>query len=322
MKKWKYLSQAAILGSAIFLAACGSDEGKDDAANPSKSVDSAEAGQAQLTGDVIGDGSSTVAPITEALVEEYAAVQKDVRVSVGVSGTGGGFEKFINGETDFSNASRPIKDTEVEKLKEAGIEYSELAIAYDGLSVVINPENTWAKDLTVDQLKQLWVEDGTTKKWSDIDPSWPNEEVVFYSPGADSGTFDYFDEVILDGEDLVSSATLSEDDNVLVQGVVADKNAIAFFGYSYYLANKNKLQVVSVNGVEPNGDTIESGEYSPLSRPLFVYVNNKEIAENEAAYDFIKFSLENGGDMAESVGYVRLPDAEYEKALATLEALK
>lgn len=322
MKKWKYLSQAAILGSALFLAACGSDESNEDAANSNNSVDSAEAGQAQLTGDVIGDGSSTVAPITEALVEEYAAVQKDVRVSVGVSGTGGGFEKFINGETDFSNASRPMKDEEAEKLKAAGIDYTELAIAYDGLSVVINPENTWATELTVEQLKQLWIEDGTTKKWSDIDPSWPDEEVVFYSPGADSGTFDYFDEVILDGEDLVSSATLSEDDNVLVQGVVADKNAIAFFGYSYYLANENKLQVVSVNGVEPNADTIESGEYTPLSRPLFVYVKNKAMAENEAAYDFIKFSLENAGDMAESVGYVSLPDAEYEKGLAALEALK
>ncbi|MEO4052371.1 PstS family phosphate ABC transporter substrate-binding protein [Solibacillus sp. CAU 1738] len=322
MKKWKYLSQAAILGSALFLAACGSTESKDDATNSKNGAASAETGQAQLTGDVVGDGSSTVAPITEALVEEYAAVQKDVRVSVGVSGTGGGFEKFINGETDFSNASRPIKDTEKEKLVAAGIDYTELAIAYDGLSVVIHPENTWAKNLTVEQLKQLWIEDGTTKKWSDIDPSWPDEEVVFYSPGADSGTFDYFDEVILDGEDLVKTATLSEDDNVLVQGVIADKNAIAFFGYAYYLANESKLQVVSVNGIEPNNETIESGEYSPLSRPLFVYVKNKAMAENEAAYDFIKYSLENAGNMAEAAGYVRLPDVEYEKGLAALEALK
>ena len=211
----------------------------------------------------------------EAIVEEYAGVQKDVRVSVGVSGTGGGFEKFVNGETDFSNASRPIKDSEAQSLKDAGIDYTEFEIAYDGLSVVIHPENTWAKDLTVDQLKQLWIEDGTTKKWSDIDPSWPDEEVVFYSPGADSGTYDYFDEVILDGEDLVKTATLSEDDNVLVQGVVADKNAIAFFGYAYYVANEDKLQVVSIDGVTPTNETIESGEYSPLSRPLYVYVKNE-----------------------------------------------
>src|SRR5690606_36867516 len=140
-------------------------------------------------------------------------------------------------------------------------------LAYDGLTVVVNPENDWATELTVDQLKQLWIEDGTAKKWSDIDPSWPAEEITFYSPGTDSGTYDYFDEVILDGEDLVSSAQLSEDDNVLVQGVAGDKNAIGFFGYAYYLENTDKLTAVKVNGVEPNNDTIESGEYEPLSRP-------------------------------------------------------
>ncbi|KYG92231.1 PstS family phosphate ABC transporter substrate-binding protein [Metasolibacillus sp. FSL H7-0170] len=328
MSKWKYAGKAAVLSAALLLAACGGDDSEstpntDNAENvETGGAQNAEAGDAQLTGTVVGDGSSTVAPITEALVEEYAAVQGKVQVSVGVSGTGGGFEKFINGETDFSNASRPIKDTEVEKLAEAGIEYTELAVAYDGLSVVIHPENTWAKDLTVDQLKQLWIEDGTTKKWSDIDPSWPAEEVVFYAPGTDSGTYDYFDEVILDGEDLVKSATLSEDDNVLVQGVIADKNAIAFFGYSYYIANEGKLHAVSVNGVEPNSDTIESGEYSPLSRPLFVYVKNEAMATNEAAYDFLRFTLENAGDMAEETGYVRLPAEEYTKGLAALEALK
>ncbi|WP_332646798.1 PstS family phosphate ABC transporter substrate-binding protein [Lysinibacillus sp. 54212] len=317
MKKWKYLSMTALLGSALFLGACG-----DDADKTSADSDQAEEGTAQLSGDVIGDGSSTVAPITEALVEEYSGVQKDVRVSVGVSGTGGGFEKFVNGETDFSNASRPIKDTEAKSLEDAGIDYTEFELAYDGLSVVIHPENTWAANLTVDQLKQLWVEDGTTKKWSDIDPSWPDEEVVFYSPGADSGTYDYFDEVILDGEDLVKSATLSEDDNVLVQGVVADKNAIAFFGYAYYLANESKLQVVSVDGVKPTNETIESGEYSPLSRPLFVYVKNSAVKDNEAALDFMKYTLENAGDMAESTGYVRLPEEKYEEGLAKLETLK
>ncbi len=321
MKKWKYLTMTAVLGSALLLGACGGDEETDTASTDTNEQAQAEEGTAQLSGDVIGDGSSTVAPIMEAIVEEYSGAQKDVRVSVGVSGTGGGFEKFVNGETDFSNASRPIKDDEAQKLKDAGIDYTELEIAYDGLSVVIHPENDWAKDLTVDQLKKLWVEDGTTKKWSDIDPSWPDEEVVFYSPGADSGTYDYFDEVILDGEDLVSSATLSEDDNVLVQGVVADKNAIAFFGYAYYLANKDKLQVVKVDGVEPNNETIESGEYSPLSRPLFVYVKN-EALKDPAKYDFVKFTLENAGDMAELTGYVRSPQEKYDEGLAAIEALK
>lgn len=317
MKKWKYLGAAALVGATLLLGACGDDTDSSKA----NGVETEE-GTAQLSGDVVGDGSSTVAPIMEAIVEEYAGVQSDVRVSVGVSGTGGGFEKFINGETDFSNASRPIKDEEAKSLADAGIDYTEFEIAYDGLSVVIHPDNTWAKELTVDQLKQLWVEDGTTKKWSDIDPSWPDEEVVFYSPGTDSGTYDYFDEVILDGEDLVKSATLSEDDNVLVQGVVADKNAIAFFGYAYYLANKDKLQVVSIDGVAPTNKTIESGEYSPLSRPLFVYVKNEAVKESEAAYDFMKFTLENAGDMAELTGYVRSPQEKYEEDLAALEALR
>lgn len=321
MKKWQYVSMTALLGSALLLGACGSDN-EEEGTTSANGTEQVDAGASQLTGDVIGDGSSTVAPITEAIVEEYAGVQKDVRVSVGVSGTGGGFEKFSNGETDFSNASRPIKDSEKEELATAGIDYTEFEIAYDGLSVVVHPDNTWATDLTVDQLKQIWVEDGTTKKWSQIDPSWPDEEIVFYSPGADSGTYDYFDEVILDGEDLVSSATLSEDDNVLVQGVIGDVNAIAFFGYAYYVENESKLQVVSVNGVKPTNDSIESGEYSPLSRPLFVYVKNSAIAENEAAYDFMKFSLEHAGELAEVAGYVSLPADKYVQGLATLETLK
>ena len=320
MKKWKYLTMTAVLGSALILGACGDEENNES--STAKGAETQEEGTAQLSGDVLGDGSSTVSPVMEAIVEEYAGVQKDVRVSVGVSGTGGGFEKFVNGETDFSNASRPIKDSEAQSLKEAGIDYTELEIAYDGLSVVIHPENTWAKDLTVDQLKQLWVEDGTAKKWSDIDPSWPDEEVVFYSPGADSGTYDYFDEVILDGEDLVKTATLSEDDNILVQGVVADKNAIAFFGYAYYVANEDKLQVVSIDGITPTNETIESGEYSPLSRPLYVYAKNESIKNNDAVYDFMKFTLENAGDMAELTGYVRSPQAKYDEGLAALEALR
>ena len=321
MKKWQYLTSTALLGSALFLGACSNDEDTSSSA-AENNTEQAESGSAQLTGNVVGDGSSTVAPITEALVEEYAAVQKDVRVAVGVSGTGGGFEKFINGETDFANASRPIKDTEVEELKKAGVDYTEFEIAYDGLSVVVHPENTWAKELTVDQLKQIWIEDGTKKKWSDIDPSWPAEEIVYYSPGSDSGTYDYFDEVILDGEDIAKDAMLSEDDNVLVQGVTGDVNAIGYFGYAYYLENKDKLQVVSVDGVEPTNETIESGEYSPLSRPLFVYVKNSALKDNEAAYDFMKFSLENAGAMAEVVGYVSLPAEKYEASLEVLEGLK
>lgn len=321
MKKWKYLTMTAALGSALLLGACGS-ETDEDATNAKDSTETAESGDAQLTGTVSGDGSSTVSPITEALVEEYAGVQPNVQVSVGVSGTGGGFEKFIAGETDFSNASRPIKDEEKAELEKAGIDYTEFQVAFDGLTVVVNPENDWAAELTVDQLKKLWIEDGTTKKWSDIDPSWPDEEIVYYSPGTDSGTYDYFDEVILDGADLENAATLSEDDNVLVQGVASDKNAIGFFGYAYYLENKDKLTAVTVDGVAPTNETIESGEYTPLSRPLFVYAKNSALKENEAFYDFMKYTLENAGEMAEAVGYVKLPDEKYDEGLKALEGLK
>jgi phosphate transport system substrate-binding protein len=312
MKNWKFVMASTILGSSMLLGACGGNATQQGGSGSEAS---------QLEGEVTGDGSSTVAPIMEGIVEEYAGAQPGVQVTVGVSGTGGGFEKFIQGETDFSNASRPIKEEEAASLKEAGIEYTELQLAYDGLSVVVSKENDWVEDLTVEDLKKLWVEDGTTKKWSDINPEWPDEEVVFYSPGTDSGTFDYFNEVILEEEDLVSAATLSEDDNVLVQGIQADPNAIGFFGYAYYQANQDTLKAVKINGIEPTGETIESGEYAPLSRPLFTYVNN-ESAKEEVVKDFMTYTLENAGAMAESVGYVPLPQEEYDKGMADLEALK
>ncbi|MER2008630.1 PstS family phosphate ABC transporter substrate-binding protein [Psychrobacillus sp. BL-248-WT-3] len=324
MKSWKYFLLTTMAGLTFVLGACGSDS--TEGAEAESDISSSEAGEPQaegvLEGKVSGDGSSTVAPILEAVVEEYAAEQSEVQVTVGVSGTGGGFEKFIAGDTDFSNASRPIKEEEKQKLAEANIDFSEFQIAYDGLSLVVNKENDWVDSLTIEELQKMWIEDGTKKKWSDINPEWPEEEIVYYSPGTDSGTYDYFDEVILDEADLVKSATLSEDDNVLVQGVQGDKNAIGFFGYAYYLANQETLKVVKVNGVEPTNETIESGDYSPLSRPLFVYANNRAIKENPAFYDFMKFTIEHAGDMAEAVGYVSLPEENYNKGLADLEALK
>lgn len=313
-----------MVGSALALGACGTDSTEeaetDTESASSASKDSQE--EAVLEGKVSGDGSSTVAPILEAVVEEYSTEQSKVQVTVGVSGTGGGFEKFIAGDTDFSNASRPIKEEEKQKLDEAGVEFTEFQIAYDGLSLVVNKDNDWVDSLTIEELKKMWIEDGTEKKWSDINPEWPDEKIVFYSPGTDSGTYDYFDEVVLDEADLVKSAQLSEDDNVLVQGVQGDKNAIAFFGYAYYLANQDTLKVVKVEGIEPTNETIESGEYSPLSRPLFVYAKNSAIKENPAFYDFMKYTIEKAGEMAEAVGYVSLPEEEYEKGLADLEALK
>lgn len=314
MKSFKYLAMSAMIGSALVLGACGAQGGAEGG-----NGENAE----QLSGNVKMDGSSTVAPIMEAVNEEYAATQPDVKVSIGVSGSGGGFEKFIAGETDLSNASRPIKDEEKQKLEEAGIDFTEFEVAKDGLTIVVNKENDWAEDMTVEDLQKLWVEDGKTKKWSDINPEWPDEEVKFYSPGTDSGTYDYFNEVILEEKDMVKqNIQLSEDDNVLVQGVTGDKNAIGFFGYAYYLANKEELKAVKIGGVEPNNETIESGEYTPLSRPLFVYAKNASVKDNEAVYDFMKFTLDNSAEMAEAVGYVSLPEDKIKEATEKLEGLK
>ncbi|WP_391116068.1 PstS family phosphate ABC transporter substrate-binding protein [Psychrobacillus sp. L3] len=323
MKNWKYLLMASMVGSALTLGACGNDSSTSKTEGTATEGTSTEGTkEVAIEGKVAGDGSSTVAPIMEAIVEEYAGVQNKVQVTVGVSGTGGGFEKFIAGSTDFSNASRPVKDEEKEKLAAAGIDFTEFKIAYDGISLVVNKDNDWIDSLTMEDLQKMWTEDGTKKKWSDINPKWPNEEIVFYSPGTDSGTYDYFDEVVLKKADLVKAATLSEDDNVLVQGVQGDKNAIGFFGYAYYLANKDTLKVVKVGGVEPSSATIESGEYAPLSRPLFVYAKNSALKDNAAAFDFMKYTLENAAEMSEAVGYVKLPDADYKNGLADLEALK
>ncbi|KAA0948569.1 PstS family phosphate ABC transporter substrate-binding protein [Sporosarcina sp. ANT_H38] len=310
MKNMKTLATLG-LACSIFLAACGGTDGNT----------SAKTGES-LSGSVAGDGSSTVAPIMEAIVEEYAQAEKDVKVSVGVSGTGGGFEKFIAGSTDFSNASRPIKDEEKAKLDEAGVDYTELKIANDGLTMVVNKENTWVDSLTVEDLTKMWTEDGTAKKWSDINPSWPAEEIVFYSPGTDSGTYDYFNEVVLEDADLVKSATLSEDDNVLVTGIKGDKNAVGFFGYAYYESNKDSLNAVLIDGVEPNAKTIESGEYTPFSRPLFVYVSNAAVKEKKEVRNFLEFVIDNSAEMSKAVGYVQLPEADYEEARKTLDSVK
>jgi phosphate transport system substrate-binding protein len=318
MKSLKKLALSAMMGGVLlFAAACGSEEA-------GKTTDAAEVNK-QLSGEVKIDGSSTVYPIMEAVAEEYQMVQPDVKVSVGLSGTGGGFKAFIAGETDMSNASRPIKDEEKAQLEEKGIEFTEIKLAFDGLSVLVNKENTWVDHLTIDELKKLWIEDGTSRKWSDIREGWPEEEIKFYSPGTDSGTFDYFNEVILEDQPIVQSATLSEDDNILVQGISGEKNGIGYMGYAYYLENKNNLKIVPIDGgngpVEPTNATIESGEYAPLSRPLFTYVKNESV-KNEEVYDYVKFLIENAANLSEEVGYVRLPQEEYDKDLEALEGLK
>ncbi|TDL82288.1 PstS family phosphate ABC transporter substrate-binding protein [Peribacillus frigoritolerans] len=324
MKSFKFLAMTIMISSLLaFAAACGNGEGSEG--NSSENGSSEEA--AQVEGEVGIDGSSTVAPIGEAVSEEFAMDNKDVKAPIGVSGTGGGFEKFVAGETDISQASRPIKDEEAQAAKEAGIEYTELQVAFDGLSVVVNKENDFIKELTVEDLKKIWVEDGKEKMWSDINPEWPKEKITLFSPGTDSGTYDYFDEVILNEEPVAKAATLSEDDNVLVKGVQSNKNAMGYFGYAYYLENKDTLKVVPIvneegKAVEPTNESVESGEYNPLSRPLYIYVNNASMKEKPQVAEYVKFYLENAGALAEEVGYVSLPEEKYTEQLKTIEGLK
>lgn len=273
----------------------------------------------KLSGDIKIDGSSTVYPITEAVAEEFRAIQPDVKVTIGVSGTGGGFKKFGRGENDLSNASRPIKDKEIELCKENNISYVNITVAYDGLAVIINPANTWVDHFTVEELKKLWepAAQGKIMKWNQIRPEWPNEEVHLFGPGVASGTFDYFTEAIV-GEAGSSRGdfTASEDDNVLVQGVVGDKFGLGFFGLAYYEENMDKLKLVPVNGgsgpVSPSIETVSDGSYSPLSRPLFVYVNSTA-AKRPEVQEFIKFYIENAASLSKDVGYVPLPADEYKK---------
>jgi len=273
----------------------------------------------ELSGTIKIDGSSTVGPISEAVAEEFMALHPDVRVTVGISGTGGGFKKFTVGETDISDASRPIKDEEKAVADKNGIEYMEIPVAYDGISVVVNNANDWAKDITVDELKKIWEPNSSVKTWKDIRPEWPAEKIRLYGPGTDSGTFDYFTGEV-NGEEGASRTdyTASENDNDLVQGVAGDKGALGYFGFAYYAENTSKVKALSVNGVEPTDETIKDGSYAPLSRPIFIYVSKKSLERPEVV-EFVKFYLTDGVSLIPEVGYIPLGDTEYEKSLGLIE---
>jgi len=277
-----------------------------------------------LKGAIKIDGSSTVYPITEAVAEEFNKSASKVRVTVGISGTGGGFKRFCAGEIDISDASRPIKKTESDTAAKAKVEYVELPVAYDGLTIVVNPKNTWCNSLTVEQVKKIYSASGGVKTWKDLDPSWPANPIKVYSPGTDSGTFDYFKEVTV-GKDgsIRSDMSVSEDDNVLVRGVSGDENSIGFFGCAYYFENKDKVKSLAIDGgsgpVAPTVDTIENGSYAPFSRPLFIYVNKASAARPEVAA-FVEFYLKNAPALVSEVGYVKLPDAIYAKVAANWNA--
>jgi len=278
----------------------------------------ADQARAELKGEIAIDGSSTVYPITEAVAEEFREVAPKVRVTVGISGTGGGFKRFVIGETDISDASRPIKDKEYKAAIENGIEFIEIPVAYDGLSIVVNKDNTWAKDITVDEIRKIYLEKHAAKTWKDVRPEWPDIEIKVFGPGTDSGTYDYFHEVVGKKESIRPDMNTSEDDNVLVTGVAGNKGAIGFFGCAYYFENQDKLGVLAVvnkdgKAVKPNHTTVEDGSYNPFSRPLFIYVNADSVDRPEVD-EFVQFYLDNAAELSDEVGYVRLPSSVYETA--------
>ncbi|MEK7868348.1 MAG: PstS family phosphate ABC transporter substrate-binding protein [Candidatus Omnitrophota bacterium] len=272
------------------------------------------------------DGSSTVFPITEAVAEEFQKANSSIKVMVGISGTGGGFKRFARGETDISDASRPIKPKEADLAKENGIEYIELPVAYDGLSVLVNLKNTWVDYLTVKELKKMWEpsSQGTITKWSQIREGFPDKEIRLFGPGTDSGTFDYFTEAIC-GKSAASRGdyTASEDDNVLVEGISSDPQALGYFGLAYYEQNKDKLKIVPIddendaNGkgpIEPSSQSVMDSTYQPLARPIFIYIST-QAAKKEEVQKFVEFYLKNAPELVAEVGYIPLPKEAYEAAL-------
>lgn len=269
----------------------------------------------RLRGTVSIDGSSTVFPISEAVAEEFLAVQPRVRVTVGVSGTGGGFKKFLANEIDINDASRPIKEKEIKIAIQQNHQFIELPIAYDGISVVVHKNNDWVDYLSVAELKKIWQPGSTVKTWKDVRPGWPDRRIKLYGPGTDSGTFDYFSETI-NGKSGASRPdyTANEDDNALVQGIRGDEYSLGYFGFAYYAVNQDKLKAVPIDGgngpVLPSVTTINSGIYAPLSRPVFIYLNTLSLDRREVVA-FIDFYLDNVADLATEVGYVPLPEVVY-----------
>jgi len=277
-----------------------------------------------LSGTIEIDGSSTVFPITEAVAEEFLKENPRVRLNVGVSGTGGGFKRFIVGEIEINDASRPIKPSEAEQASMNGVSFLELRVAIDGIAVSVNPENDWVGYLTVEELKRIWEPGSSVSTWNDIRPEWPDIRINLYGPGTDSGTFDYFTKVIVGQEDASrADFTASENDNVLVQGISGDVNALGYFGFAYYVENSDKLKIVPIDAgdgpVTPSQQTINSGEYRPLARPIFIYVN-LEALERVEVMAFVEFYLENAGELVVEVGYIPLPESVYRGSLEMLRS--
>jgi phosphate transport system substrate-binding protein len=319
-----------LLAVLALAAGCGREEGDDTAAAPPNAAAGGETtteAAAELSGDIEIDGSSTVGPLTTAAAEAFRGEQPEVNVTVGISGTGGGFERFCAGETDISNASRPIdEEEEVPLCEDAGVDYTEFQVGVDALTVVVSPENDWATCLTVDQLMTIWepAAEGKVTNWNQVDPSFPDQPLVLAGPGTDSGTFDYFTDEI-NGEEGASRSdyTASEDDNVTVQAVAGDPGGLGYLGYTYFEENMDSLKAVEVDGgegcVAPSVETARDGSYAPLSRPLFIYVKNESLARPEV-HGFVEYFLTNSIQLAEDALFIPVPDDQVTTNLSTLES--
>lgn len=311
MKKWQLVG-TTVLGATVLLGACGGGNSGGSGSGDGK----------DLKGSAKGEGSSTVAPIVEKLNEKWSKDHPSATISSGQAGTGAGFEKFIAGETDFSQASRPIKDEEKQKLEDKNIKYKEFKIAQDGVTVAVNKDNDFVKELSKDQLKKIYS--GEAKTWKDVDSSWPNKEIKAFSPNSSHGTYDFWEEEVMDKQDI--KAQKNGDTNVIVQSVEKNKESIGYFGYNFYKQNKDKLKEVKIKGddgksVEPTKKTIQDGSY-PLSRPLFLYVKEKSLEDNDVMREFLKFTLDDKGKSAEDAGYVASPSKVYEDGIKELDKYK
>ncbi|MBA8758927.1 PstS family phosphate ABC transporter substrate-binding protein [Staphylococcus coagulans] len=315
MKKWQVLGTTVISASLILGACGGAGQSNDSKGNDSKGSD--------VEGSVKGNGSSTVAPIIEKLNENFSSDHKNITVENVTSGTGDGFKQFIAGKTDFSNASRPIKDEEKNQLKDKNIDYTEFEIAKDGLTIAVNKDNDFVKELSLDDLKKIYS--GQAKKWSDINSKYPNKEIKAFSPDQSHGTYDFFSEEVMNKQDI--KAEKNQNTDVIVKSVQDNPNGIGFFAFNFYKENEKNLKAVKIkdkNGkaISPDHKTIQDGSY-PLSRPLFIYANNEKLKKNDAFAEFLKYTLEDKGKAAESKGvdYVALPKNKYEEQMKKLNKL-
>lgn len=303
---------ALVTVTSLLVSACGGQKAPTPGAGSTP----------KLSGEIKIDGSSTVFPITEAVAEEFIKVNRDVKIPIGVSGSSGGFKKWIKGETDINNSSRKIKQEEIDTANKELGGVIEIPVAYDGLSVVVHKDNTWLKCITKDELKKIWDKGSTVKRWNEVNPAWPNEEIKLYGAGTESGTFEYFTEFVNDkAKQSRADYTASEDDNVLVQGIAGNKNSLGYFGYAYYVENSSKIRAVAVNGgkgcVEPTNETIANLTY-PIARFIYIYPTGNALKRPEVK-EFVTFYLKNAAKLVDEVGYTPLPAKLYEESLAKIK---